>query len=228
MLTCLRRCLWQSNKAAGFDFWQEGTRLDVGGSLTADWGRESSASLFLGQSFSTGGNGDAIDGLSSDDGGFLLGSGLAGDKSDIVGEGSLKLGRLFNTQTRLRYNQDSNELTRVDTSAALGTKWVEASARYFRLNNASSGLVDTLDAPSEEISGKIRVNWTKNLSTSYSAIRDLDQDTTQRQVFGVRYRDECTLIELLYTKSQFSNDAILDSSALGIRVSLLSLGDFGG
>jgi len=67
--------LWQSNKSSGFDFWQEGTRIDVGGTLTADWGSDNSASLFLGQSFANT-QGEIIPGLSTDDGGFLLGSGL--------------------------------------------------------------------------------------------------------------------------------------------------------
>jgi len=220
--------LWQSNKSSGFDFWQEGTRIDIGGGVSADWGRNNSANLFVGQSFLSGGSGQAIDGLSSENGGFLLGSGLEGDQSDIVGEASLILGRTFRTRTKLRYNEDAGALTRIDSSALLRTKWVEGSARYFRLNNASSLLVDTLDAPPEEISGTVRLNITDNWSTSYSITRDLDRDTTRRQSFGLRYRDDCTLIELLYTENSFNNDAILDNSGLGIRVSLLTLGEFGG
>ena len=219
--------LWQSNKSSGFDFWQEGTRIDVGGSLSADWGKRSSASLFIGQSFASGGDGQAIDGLSSEDGGFLLGSGLEGDQSDIVGEASLNLGRVFRSQTKVRYNEDSKELTRIDSSALLRSKWVEAGARYFKLNSASRQLVDTIDAPPEELTGTVRLNFTKNWSASYAATRDLDLDTTRRQSFGLRFRDDCTLIELLYTENRFNNDAILDNSGLGIRISLLTLGDFG-
>ena len=220
--------LWQSNKSSGFDFWQEGTRIDVGGSLSANWGRRSSGSLFLGQSFASNNSGQAIDGLSSEDGGFLIGSGLEGDQSDIVGEATLNLGRTFSTQTKLRYNEDFDAFTRIDSSARLRTKWVEARARYFRLNSASRDLVDTLNAPPEEITGAVRLNLTKNWSTSYSATRDLDSNSTRRQVFGLRYRDDCTLIELLYTENSFNNDAILDNSGLGVRVSLLTLGEFGG
>lgn len=218
--------LWQSNKSSGFDFWQDGTRVDVGGSLAANWGRQSSASLFLGQSFSTGGGGEAIDGLSSEDGGFIIGSGLAGDKSDIIGEAAINLGRTLSAQTKLRYNEETKDLTRIDTSARLRSKWVEASSRYYRLNSVRNNLIEK--APSEEVTGAVRLNITDNWSTSYSATRDLDRDTTQRQTFGIRYRDECTLIELLYTDNQFNNDAIRDNSSIGVRVSLLSLGDFGG
>ncbi len=220
--------LWQTNKSSGFDFWQEGTRIDVGGSLTADWGRISSASLFLGQSFASGSKGQAIDGLSGADGEFLLGSGLEGSQSDIVGEGSLALGNVFSAQTKVRYNQDTNELTRIDSRARLKSKWVEARGRYFRLNDASQQLIDTIDAPQEEITGSVRLHMTKNWSTSYALSRDLDSDTTRRQSLGLQYRDDCTLIELLYSRRRFDNDAIRDNSGFGIRVSLLSLGDFGG
>jgi len=219
--------LWQSNKASGFDFWQEGTRFDVGGSLTADWGSDNSASLFIGQSFSNS-EGEAIDGLSTDSGGFLLGSGLSGNQSDIIGEASFNLGRAFTTQTKLRYNEDIDEFTRIDSSARLRSKWVEASARYFRLNSETGDLVGEVDAPPESITGAVRLNFTENWSTSYSASRDLDAGETQRQTFGLRYRDECTLIELLYRQNSFNNDAIRDSSGIGVRISLLTLGDIGG
>ena len=220
--------LWQTNKSSGFDFWQEGTRIDVGGTLTADWGRQNSASLFVGQSFASNTEGEAIDGLSSEDGGFLLGSGLEGDQSDIIGEASLDLGRVFSSKTKLRYNEGSNEFTRIDSTARLRSKWIEAGARYFRLNSETSDLVDTIDAPPEEITGSVRLNLSKNWSTSYSATRDLDQNETQRQSFGLRYRDECTLIEVLYNESRFNNDAIRDNSGIGVRISLLTLGEIGG
>lgn len=217
--------LWQSNKSSGFDFWQEGTRIDVGGTLTADWGLDNSASFFLGQSFADT-KGDSISGLSTADGGFLLGSGLEDDRSDIVGETSINLGRIFSSQTKLRFDEDTNEFSRIDSTMRLKSKWVEAGARYFRLNNAVNPLIS--NAPPEEISGLVRFNFTDNWSASYRATRDLDRDITQRQTFGIRYRDECTLIELLYRENSFNNDAIRDSSGLGIRISLLTLGDIGG
>ena len=219
--------LWQSNKASGFDFWQEGSRLDVGGSVAANWGSQNSASVFIGQSFSSGGNGDVIENLSGEDGDFLVGSGLQGETSDFVGEASLTLGRTFQTLTKLRYNEDTDQLTRIDSSARLRTKRLEAGARYYRLDSETNALID--NAPPEEISGSVRLHVTENWSASYGATRDLDRDTTQRQTFGVRYTDECTLIELLYTdRNSSSSDAIRNNSSIGIRVSLLSLGDFGG
>lgn len=220
--------LWQSNKASGFDFWQDGTRLDIGGSLNAAWGQQSAVNIFLGQSFASGSSGDIIDGLSSDDGGFLLGSGLGGDQSDIIGEVSLKLGPILSSQTKIRFNKDANQLSRIDSQAQLNTKWVQGNVRYFRLDRPTNDLVGTLDAPPESITGTVRLRVTKNWSTSYTSTRDLDRDVTQYQGMSIRYRDDCTLLELLYTKQFFNNDAIRDNSSIGFRISLLSLGDLGG
>ena len=220
--------LWQTNKSSGFDFWQEGTRVDVGANLTANWGGDNSANLFLGQSFSSGESGELIDGLSGEDGGFLLGSGLDGKKSDIIGEASMTLGRDFTTLTKLRYNEETNKLTRIDSTARLRTKWVETGLRYFKLDSSAIDLTDTLNAPPEELTGSIRFHINDNWSTSYGVTRDLDRDITRQQTLGIRFRDECTLIELLYRDRNFSNDAILNNSSIGVRVSLLSLGDFGG
>ena len=219
--------LWQSNKSSGYDFWQEGTRIDVGGNVTLDWGKSNSASVFLGQSFSAGGNGEAIEDLSSEDGGFRVGSGLAGRESDIVGEASLKLGRFITSQTKLRYDQDTNDFTRIDSSLGMRSKWVDTSARYYRLSNNAGALITTIGAPQEELTGSVRVKLNKNWSTSYGLTRDLDADRTRRQTLGLRYQDDCMLLELLYRKSQFNNDAIRNISGLGIRVSLLTLGEFG-
>lgn len=220
--------LWQSNKSSGFDFWQEGTRIDIGGSLGANWGSRSSAALFLGQSYSSGSDGTVIDGLSGENGGFLIGSGLEGKQSDIVGEASFTLGRTLSSQTRVRYNEDTKNLTRIDSTVNLRTKWVQLRGRYYRLNSANRQLIETPGAPPEELSGVVRLRLTDNWSTSYTAIRDLDANVTRTSILGLRYKDDCTSIELRYTQNQFNNDAVLDQNGFGLRVSLLTLGEFGG
>lgn len=220
--------LWQSNKSSGFDFWQKGLRADVGGTVTADWGKNSYASLFVGQSFALESDGVAVEDIASEDGGFLIGSGLEGDQSDIVSEFQFGLGTLFSSRTRARFNEETNEFTRIDSSVGFSTKWVSGGARYFRLNSASRQFLDNPNAPPEEISGILRFRVTDKIGTSYRITRDLDEDVTRRQTFGVSYRDDCLLLELLYTDQNFNNDAIQNNSNIGIRVSLLTLGGFGG
>lgn len=220
--------LWQSNKSSGFDFWQEGLRADIGGTITADFGKKNYASLFVGQSFAIDSDGIAVEDLASEDGGFLIGSGLEGDQSDIIGEFEFGLGNWVNSRTRARYNEDTNVLTRIDSTLGFKTKWVSGGARYFRLSSANRQFIENPLAPPEELSGNVRVRLTDTLNATYQITRDLDQDTTRRQTFGLGYRDDCLLFEILYTDQNFNNDAIRNNSSIGFRVSLLSLGGIGG
>ena len=215
---------WQSNKATGYDFWQEGLRADIGASLIADAGK-TRAHLFLGQSHIKSRNGD-----------FALGSGLSESKSDVVGMFELDINQKFSWTTRLRYDDDTNKFRRIDTGFSyrgerLSTRW-----RYYRIDSATNDidpdLVDTslidLDdlAPPEEVSGNVRLKLNDKWSVSYKANRDLDRDVTRRQELGLMFQDDCTLVEFVYNKSNFDNEAIRDTSGFGIRVSLLTLGDF--
>ena len=205
---------WQSNKATGYDFWQEGLRADIGASITADAGT-TRAQLFVGQSY--------VDNRNVD---FALGSGLAGDKSDIVGMFELDINNSFSWTTRLRYDDDNDAFRRIDTGFNYRTERLSTSWRYYRLDTATRLLNPDPLAPPEEVSGNVRVKLTDKWSVRYQANRDLDRDITRRQELGLMFQDDCTLVEFVYNRSNFDSDVIRDNQGFGIRVSLLTLGDF--
>lgn len=205
---------YAANKALGYDFWQEGLRTDVGASLSANW-NNSRASLFLGQS------------IASDfDDSFDFDSGLSGDNSDIVGEFELALSNNFSFDTRVRYDETDNKFRRVDTGFRYSGSRIAADARYYRLENRQIADTDTLLAPAEEISGGVTLKLAKNWSTRYQAFHDIDADVTRRQDLSLIYDDQCTRIELIYNRSQNDIGIVGDSEGFGIRVSLLTLGEF--
>ncbi|NNE57827.1 MAG: LPS-assembly protein LptD [Hellea sp.] len=206
--------IWSPNKTTGYDLWQEGFRADVGGSISALWGN-SYTSLFVGQSFA-----DNVDNV------FELESGLQEDKSDLVGQFEVNLSNKFIFDTRVRYDEDDKKFRRLDTGFRYASDRVNARLRYYKVDQANLLLGD--NAPSEEINGSISLNVTKNVRLSYGASRDLDRDETRRQSFALGYIDDCTLIELFYQQNNFANDAVRDSDSIGLRISLLSLGQFGG
>jgi len=218
---------WQSNKATGYDFWQEGLRADIGASFIADAGK-TRAHLFVGQSY-----------ISSRDVDFALGSGLSESKSDVVGLFELDINDKFSWTTRLRYDDDTNKFRRVDTGFSFRSKRFRTGWRYYRIDSATND-IDPLDlqaingnlidfdplAPPEEISGNVRVKLSDKWSVRYSANRDLDRDITRRQALGLIFEDDCTRVEFLYNRSNFDSDVIRDRTGFGIRLSLLTLGDF--
>ena len=211
--------LFEPNKADGYDFFQEGRRIDVGASLTAQFdafGRDGSASVFAGRSYA--------DGVQDP---FNFGSGLSQSNSDYVSEIDLTLGRLFSSNTRLRYDTDRDVFSRIDTNVSISSKYADLSARYYTLNTPTPVSTTFDGAPPEEISGRVKLKPIDGITLSYRAVRDLRRKQTQRQTFGLGYSDDCTLIELFYTKADFSNDLIRDNINFGIRISLATLGSVG-
>lgn len=217
--------LWSSNKSTGYDIWQEGFRADVGASIGANWGTSSGASLFLGQSYYSG----------SDNLAFELNSGLQEDKSDLVGQFELKLGPRFATTTRVRYDEDDNKFRRLDTNFSYRDSRFNTYVRYYKVDSAiappavdpDSPFAEDFNIPTQEISGSLGVRLIDNWSTRYTVNRDIDQDITRRQALSLIYDDDCTRIELMYEKKDNGLGIIGQTDGFGIRVSLLSLGDFG-
>ncbi|WP_409432214.1 LPS-assembly protein LptD [Litorimonas sp. RW-G-Af-16] len=212
---------WQTNKATGYDFWQEGLRADVGGSLRAEWGGLNAAEVFIGQSYIN--RPDDID--ARDD--FGTGSGLSGVKSDIVGQVSLNLGSKFSALTRVRYDDDNDIFRRIDTSLNYSGQRFQVGGRYYKLNTQARNTLLDPSAPSEELSGFLGMKINDKWRTQYTASYDVDADTARRQTVGLTYEDDCTLIEFLYTRNNFENDAIRSVNGFSVRLALLTLGDTG-
>jgi len=212
---------WQSNKSTGFDFWQEGFRADIGAAISADWGQFKNAELFVGQSYA-----------SDTQGNFAVGSGLENDKSDIVALFNTNLTRRISANARLRFDDDTTSLRRVDANVRYNGEKFGVNARYFRLDSAVNDVLDddtliTPLAPLEEVSGSAFIKLTKNWRANYTASYDIDDNTLRRQTGGLSYTDDCTRFEFFYTRNNFGSDVIRDTSSFGVRFSLLTLGDFG-
>ncbi len=206
--------LWDRNKSTGYDLWQTGTRTDVGASLAGDWG-DNRASLFLGRSY-----------LDSDINQFDVNSGLSGDESDIVAESILKFGRKFNAGARLRYDDDGNELRRIDTNLNYIGERLKIRARYYKINNPFIALQRNLvEAPPEEISGMISYDFSKNWGVRYSGFRDIDAGLTRREELALVFDDDCTYLELFYERRRSLSTLTGDTSGFGIRIALLTLGE---
>lgn len=211
--------LFEPNKADGFDFFQDGRRLDVGARVAALWdldGRASEVSVFAGRSYS--------DGVTNP---FDVGSGLSGKSSDYIAALDLNLGGFLRSNSWVRYDEDRGVLSRIDSTLTANTKYVSLSGRYYKLNEAP-GTTIVAGAPQEEISGGITIRPFGGWSVGYRAVRDLGRDVTRSQRASIGYRDDCTLVELYYEQREFENDLIRNDSEFGIRLTLATLGSFGG
>ncbi|WP_169331833.1 LPS-assembly protein LptD [Robiginitomaculum antarcticum] len=210
-----RALLWSANKSTGFDFWQEGFRADVGTSFGARWD-DNRASLFLGQSFASG---------YSDD--FAQTSGLDGDSSDIIAQAEVDLSLGFSGSSRLRFDEDDGTLRRVDTAANYTGERFSGSVRYYKIDDLFNAPgITGAQIPPEEISGQASVKLTDFWSMRYVANRDLDAAVTRREELAFIFNDNCTLLEIYYEKRRNNLGLAGNSSGFGVRVALLTLGDF--
>ena len=207
--------LWQSNKSTGFDFWESGLRADIGASLIADAGN-SSAQLFIGRSYAENSEND-----------FSEGSGLSNKKSDIVSNLELDINKNLSIVTRVRYDDNENKLRRLDSSLNYRSKYINTNLRYYRLNSSINSNFNN-GAPNQEVNGDINIKISKNWSLGYSAARDIDLKIMRNQRFSVKFNDDCTLVEVFYAKNNFNSASFTNvtrnTSGLGIRISLLTLG----
>lgn len=210
-----RALLWSANKSTGFDFWQEGFRADVGTSFGARWD-ENRASLFLGQSFASGYDED-----------FAQATGLDSDSSDIIAQADVDLGRRFSGSSRLRFDEDDGSLRRIDTALNYRGERFFGNIRYYKIDDLfiTTG-IDGSEIPPEEISGRGTLKLTDFWSMRYSANRDLDRKLTTREELAFVFNDECTRIELYYEKRRNDLGIAGNNSGFGVRVALLTLGDF--
>ena len=210
-----RALLWTPNKSTGFDFWQDGFRADVGASFGARW-LDNRASLFVGQSYASGYETE-----------FAQSTGLADDTSDVVVQAELELGDRFSTVNRLRFDDSDGRLRRVDSSLRYSGERLTANLRYYKLDDLfnAPGIIGD-EIPPEEITGRATLKLTEDWSVSYRASRDLSTDETRREELGLIFNDECTRVELYYQRRRNNIGLVGDDTNIGIRVALLTIGDF--
>ena len=209
--------LFEPNKANGYDFFEEGRRVDLGARFAARWdmaGRSSEAAIFAGRSFS--------DGTTNR---FAAQSGLSSGSSEYIAELDLNLGGFFKSNSWVRYDEDRDVFSRIDSRVSLNTKFLSLSGRYYTLNLPTLTVIP--GTPQEEISGGIVIRPFDGWSLGYNAVHDFDRDVSRTQRATLGYKDDCTLVEIYFQRQDFDNDVIRNNNTLGIRLTLATLGNLG-
>ncbi|MEZ5947424.1 MAG: hypothetical protein R3C04_11360 [Hyphomonas sp.] len=68
---------------------------------------------------------------------------------------------------------------------------------------------------------------TDRYSLIYGELRDIAEDIDARKEIGIAYEDECSRLELVYSRSEIRDRTLGPSENIQIRFSLKTLGDFG-
>ncbi|MEZ5995830.1 MAG: LPS assembly protein LptD [Hyphomonadaceae bacterium] len=206
--------LFRPNAAPNYDLWEPGGRVSAGVRATARAHSGESATVMFGRRWRE----QAAPG-------FTDRNNLSGQSSDWVASGQIDLGRGFGAETRLRLDDESLEVRRLDLGVRGQVGRIRASARYFNIQNSAS---TDPTAPNEELNANVGVELVRGWRMQYGITRDLDSDINLRQDIRAIYEDDCTFLEIAYTRSETRRGNIGPDEGLQIRIGLRSLGVVGG
>lgn len=202
--------LFQANKSPGFDIYEGGQRLNVGGRASVMFDDGRSASLLVGRSFRT-----------EFDPGLPARTGLQTRSSDwiVAAEATPILGvSLF---SRARLDGDSLAVRRIEAGADVQTTRAWGYVRYLRDNLDISGVQrEDLD-----FNGQVLVKG--NFGVTFGGIRDIENDVWRRQEFGLLYKDDCLDLAVVWVHEETFNRTLGPSDSVVLRLKLATLGDKG-
>jgi LPS-assembly protein len=206
--------LFRPNAAPNYDLWEPGPRVSVGVRATARAATGESASLIFGRRWR---DDPAI--------GFTEQNNLDGSTSDWVAAAQVDLGSHFGAEARVRLSEESLDLQRIDLGVRGAVGRFSAAVRYFGVDDDIQ--TDPAD-PSSEVSARVGIDLARGWRTQLELTRDLDSDINLRQDIRAIYEDDCTFLEIAYTRSETARGTIGPNEGLQIRIGLRSLGVFGG
>jgi LPS-assembly protein len=205
--------LFRPNAAPNYDLWEPGARVSAGVRATARARSGESASLLFGRRW-----------RDEEATGFTEANNLSGNTSDWVAAVQADLGSGFGAEARFRLEDETLDLQRID----LG---VRASMGRFTLATRYFGVDETLappDDPSQQVAAQLGVDLARGWRMQLGVTRDLDSDINLRQDIRAIYEDDCTFLEIAYTRNDTERGTIGPDEGIQIRIGLRSLGVFGG
>ncbi len=203
--------LFEYNKFAGLDRWEDSQRANIGIKAGAYLNRGGSAEVIFGRSFRAQAQRE-----------FGQESGLERSSSDYVASLRVRPIPWFTFSQRLRLDSES---------FAVKLNEIETRMNYWRLNFYTQYFkVDKLNEDvglpsSEEVYFAGRLDLTRNWFTRFGTRRDLSSGNPLQSVAGIVYRDDCTVFSLSFQRNFFRDRDIQPSDSILFHIALRTLGD---
>ncbi len=209
--------LFAMNRFPGVDRVQPGPRVDYG----AQWSLYSpdggAVRFLVGQSYRP-----------FDDGGvYPIGSGLEDHISNVVGGLRASPGPWLDATWRFSIDPDDGQFDRNEVNFSAGVPELRLSVEYLEsdplLDEEEGEILEGRQQVTVGLSSQVTERW----FTFASHLQDLQEHQALRSRAGVRYADECIVVEAVYERSRFDDRAVNPDNSFFIKVSLRSLGDLG-
>jgi LPS-assembly protein len=206
--------LFRPNAAPNYDLWEPGGRLAAGVRATARARSGESATVMFGRRW-----------REEQAPGFTDQNNLGGEASDWVASTQIDLGSGFGAEARMRLDDQSLKFQRLDMGVRGQVGRFSAVVRYFNIDESIE--LDPAD-PNEEITARVGVELARGWRAQFGLTRDLDSDINLRQDIRAIYEDDCTFLEIAYTRTETERGDIGPDEGVQIRIGLRSLGVLGG
>lgn len=203
--------LFNLNRFPGLDRVDGGRRIAYGLKNSFYGNAGGRSEIFVGQAL-----------RAKEDDAFRLGSGAETETSDIVGRVLINPSEYLNLLYRFRVNAESGSARRHEVFASGGPENLRLSATYlFAAAEAGSGAFGTR----EEVRGGVTYKFHKYWTVSASTIYDLAESEARRHAGGVKYEDECFILDLSVARSFTSGNDFGSSLEVGLQITFKQLGD---
>ncbi len=201
--------LFDPNRAPGFDLYDSGARLSVGGRATVNWGDGQQVRAFIGRSF-----------RSTRDQTVPIRSGYTSRSSDWIMAATASPMKGLELYERTQLDGDTFALRRQEVGFNVVTGFARGYFRYLHDFTDPSGSRENLEA-----AGDIFV--TKHFGVVLYGQRDLQNGVWARRDIGLLYEDECTRLEVVYHHEAAFARLGGPSNSVQVRLTLATLGEQG-
>ena len=209
--------LFEASRFTGIDRVESGAKVSYGMRFDSVGPEAWRISGVAGQSYRTGPNQL-----------FPEGSGLDDSLSDYVGRIDIRPSELLDLSYRFRLSKDEFEFRRSDLKLGLGPPRLRFNLQYLKVSEEFSAgdPADDLDQRQELVAG-VRLHILDNLAIGAQTRRDLEENETIANTFGLIYTNPCLVIVAGLERSFTTRGELEDETRFSVRLAFKNLGDFG-
>ena len=204
--------LFQANGTSGYDIYEGDGKISAGLTARAIWKDGPELSATVGRRW-----------RSRTDTTFDAFSNLDGTSSDWVAAATADFGNPLKIETRMRLDDDGFELNRIDARVSTSTKRFRATGEYYKINER----ISPYGQPDEGIYLRGELKVTNRYSLIFGQLRDIAANLNATKEIGIAYEDDCSRLELVYSRSELIDRTLGPSENIQVRFSLKTLGQFG-
>lgn len=220
--------LFQENKFPGYDLYEGGARLSLGGRASVDWENGRNASLFVGRMFRSEAEDGYLEPVAGTPGEFFDPTGISETASDWVVAATFSPFARASGWARAQLDGDSLDVRRAETGFSARFRENDQIALRYIVDRSdrSSGAAQT---NYEYLQASGQVFLVGDWGVTFAAVRDLDADLWRRSEVGLLYEDECIRFEIIYERNEtlLAQRGIRSSEGISFRLTLATLGGSG-